>query len=515
MSWRLWTPTPGEGAAALASAALFALSFPPAPLIVPAFVCLVPVALVVARAADARAGWRIAARTGLLFGLLGYGITLYWLAIALRVYTDLAFLGYIGALIVLVPIVGATIAMLYAARRVTRWPMALLLPIVWVASEVLLNYLPQLGFPWLPLGLSVAKHPLLAQAADLSSVRGLSFWIAATNGLLVDAWLLRASRRAVVWRAATIVALGIAVAAYGWWRMATTRLVPLAPVAIVQPNIPQSEKWQEQYQGRIVGILSSLTRQELSHDTAQLLLWPEAALPDNFAAHPEWADTMRTLATTYHTPILFGTIDVVWQSPTDYEYYNAAMLADAAGRIGAQPTYHKTFVVPVVERVPIVNPRWFASFKFFGGMGRGGVPHPFAFRFGKVGVLICYESIFLERSRFYRRQGVRLLVNITNDAWFGRSIAVYQHEAHLALRAIENRVGIVRDANTGISEYVDPLGVSHGATALFVPATRTYQAQTTDVLTLYDHLGDWVGTLSVIATLALLAAAGVASRRRP
>jgi apolipoprotein N-acyltransferase len=496
----------------VASAVLFALAFPPIPLVVPAFVCLVPVSLAVVRAADARTGWRGAARTGLLFGLLGYGITLYWLAVALRIYTDLAFLGFIGALIVLVPIVCATMVTVYAARSLTRWPMAVLLPVVWVASEVLLNYLPQLAFPWLPLGLSVAKHPLLAQAADLSGVRGLSFWIAASNGLIVDAWLLRGPtsprRRAVLVRGVAVIGLAAVAALYGWWRMSTTRLVPVASVAIVQPNIPQNEKWQEQYQGRIVGVLSSLSRQTLSRDTAQLLLWPEAALPDNFFAHPDWADTMRTLATTYHTPILFGTIDVVWHSPSDFDYYNSAMLADTTGRIGTQPTYHKSYLVPVVERVPIVNPRWFASFKFFGGMGRGAAPHVFDFRFGKVGVLICYESIFLERSRLYRRQGARLLVNITNDAWFGRSIAVYQHEAHLALRAIENRVGIVRDANTGISEYVDPLGISHGATGLFVADGRTYLAQTTDVITPYDHLGDWVGTLSVVATLIFVAAAG-------
>jgi len=281
----------------------------------------------------------------------------------------------------------------------------------------------------------------------------------------------------------------------------------VASVAAVQPNIPQNEKWQEQYQGRIVGILSSLARQGLAQDDPQLMLWPEAALPDNFLAHRDWADTMHVLAAATHTPILFGTIDVVWHSPTSYEYYNSAMVADSLGRVDERSTYHKTYLVPIVERVPFVDPNWFASLKFFGGMGRGGTPQPFSFRFGKVGVLICYESIFLQRSRLYRREGAALLVNITNDAWFGRSIAVYQHEAHLALRAIENRVGIVRDANTGISEYVDPLGRSHGQTALFVPAVQTYQAQTTDVMTLYDHLGDWVGMLSVLATVVLVGVA--------
>lgn len=511
MSERRWRLTPQEWAAALASALLFAIAFPPVPLVVPAFVCLVPVAVIAARAADANAGWRVAVRAGTVFGFVGYGVALYWIAIALRLYTDLAFLGFLGALLGLGPIVGLTFGAVYAVRRLTKWPMAVLLPLVWCSSELFLLYLPQIGFPWLPLGLSVAKQPMLAQAADLSGVRGLSFWVAATNGLLVDAWLVRGERRRLWTRIGVAAALALGAAAYGWWRVATTRLLPQGDVTVVQPNIPQDEKWQQQYQGHIVGILSSLTRQGFAQQPSQLTLWPEAALPDNFLAHSDWIDTMHALATASHTPILFGTIDVVWQTPTHYEYYNSAMVVDGAGRVGGQPAYHKTYLVPIVERVPFVNPNWFASLKFFGGMGRGGTPQPFNFRFGRVGVLICYESIFVQRSRLYRREGASLLVNITNDAWFGRSVAVYQHEAHLALRAIENRVGIVRDANTGISEYVDPLGRSHGQTGLFVPAVRTYQVQTTDVLTLYDRVGDWVGAISVLATLAML---GVAAARR-
>jgi len=148
---RRWVPTRRETGAALASALLFALSFPPVPLVVPAFLCLMPVAIIVAEAADKRSGWGVAMRAGTLFGLVGYGINLYWIAIALRLYTNLAFLAFIGALLGLGPIVGFTMAALYAGRRLTRWPMAVLLPVVWATSEVFLLYLPQIGFPWLPL----------------------------------------------------------------------------------------------------------------------------------------------------------------------------------------------------------------------------------------------------------------------------------------------------------------------------------------------------------------------------
>lgn len=504
--------TRNEALAALASAVLFGVAFPPFPLVVPVFVCLVPVAVAIARRADAADSWRTAARLGFWFGLVGYGINLYWIAIALLIYTRLAILGYIGALLVLTPMVTLAAVVLFAARRATRLPLALLLPVVWVSLEVALNHLSDLAFPWLPLGLAMSHVPLLAQAADLSGVRGLSFWIAAINGLLADAWLLHANRAAVLRRVALIVGLVAAVALYGAWRLSSITLRPVAPIAIVQPNIPQEEKWQEENQGRIVGILALLTRQQLARHDARLLLWPEAALPGFLQSHRDWGDSLRTLARGGGTPILFGVLDLTWPAPDHYEYYNAAALVDSAGRMGTQPTYHKSYLVPVVERVPFVNPRWFRMFKYFGGYGRGGDPVPFTFPFGKVGVLICYESIFPERSRTYRTEGVSVLVNITNDAWFGRSIAAYQHAAHVPLRAIENRVGIVRAANTGISEYVDPLGRVHGATELFVPATRTYQAQTTDIRTLYVRIGDWVGTLSIIATLVALLPA--ARRRR-
>ncbi|HEV7705657.1 MAG TPA: nitrilase-related carbon-nitrogen hydrolase, partial [Gemmatimonadaceae bacterium] len=129
---------------------------------------------------------------------------------------------------------------------------------------------------------------------------------------------------------------------------------------------------------------------------------------------------------------------------------------------------------------------------------------PFTVGFGKVGVLICYESIFPQRSREFRREGADLIDNNTNDARFGRSLAPYQHEAHMALRAIENRVGIARAANTGISAYIDPLGRIQGETQLDTADSRVYNTQTTHVRTLYVSIGDWLGTLALMVTAAAL-----------
>src|SRR5690606_23789234 len=137
----------------------------------------------------------------------------------------------------------------------------------------------------------------------------------------------------------------------------------------------------------------------------------------------------------------------------------------------------------------------------------------------RFGVLICYESIFAGLSRTYRRAGADFLVNMTNDAWYGRepwwarTSALWQHPAHLTMRAIEQRVGIARAANTGISMYVDPHGRTYQRTDLFEPDVRIDTVYTTSAVTLYSRWGDWLATMAAVATLALLVLAWRTGRR--
>jgi len=510
----LW-PTRAEATIAVAAGLLLGLAFPPIPLLLPAALCLVPLALFTSRVADEGDGLARCARVGGWFAIVGFGANLYWIAVALLLFTKLALLAYIGTIIGFALIEAGTMVILCAARRATRWPFALLLPPVWVASEMFLLHMGDLAFPWLPLGLAVAEHPHLAQLADLSGVHGLSAVLALVNGLIADAVLLAARpiaqprrHRSRAGRPLALAGLVVAlVYGYGTWRLATTTPRPLASIMAVQPNVPEDEKLQEAMRGRFMSVLLDRTRAGWPPATpTALIVWPEAALPDLMSNHTEWFDSLRTLAALTRTPLVFGVLDVRFFGP-DYEIYNAAMLADSAGVVGAQPVYHKSYLVPIVERVPFVNPRWFAGLKYFGGFGRGGTPVPYRFPFGRAGVVICYESIFPDLARGYRREGVDVLLNITNDAWFGETTAPYQHAAHLRLRAIENRVGIVQVANTGISEYVDPRGRVHGATRLSTPATRVYATETTDIITPYVAWGDWVGMLAAVITAAFAVAA--------
>jgi apolipoprotein N-acyltransferase len=527
--WRGLGPSRWEFRTACLSGVMFAAAFPPIPAAALAFVCLVPLTVAIARAADDGAPVSVAARLGAWFAVVGFGLALYWIAVALSLFTSLAFLAYLATLIGMAALVALTTTTLYHSRRLTGWPLAVLLPVAWVSLELLLAYFSDLAFPWFPLGLAMARHPVLAQAADLSGVHGLSVWIAATNGLLADAWLAAVpsprsnggARRVTIRRAAVLtpvvvaILMAAAVFAYGTWRLRTVVLRPLARIGIVQPNISEDEKMQRQMRGRFIIPLAALTRQSESHGRQDLMLWPETALPDFLANRPDWTDSLRALARDGHTPILFGFIDYLptGSGPQDFDYFNAATLVDTAGQIGVQPAYHKRYLVPIVERVPFVNPRWFAGMQYFGGFGRGTSARPFVLPFGRVGVLICYESIFPQQSRRYRQAGADVIVNLTNDAWFGEGTAPYQHEAHLRLRAIETRAGIVRAANTGISEYIDPLGRPSGALPLFVPGTATFAVQTTAVESPYVALGDWAGSACAIATIGLMAWAFTRRRR--
>ncbi|MDB4906301.1 MAG: Apolipoprotein N-acyltransferase [Gemmatimonadetes bacterium] len=495
-------PTRDEAVAAAASAALFALAFPPLGLLGPAFLCLVPMAVFLARQADAGASARVGVRVAFWFGILGYGANVYWIASALSIYTKLAILGYFGALVVMAVMTALWGGAYVITRRRTGWALALLLPLTWVAHEIAIDYLPDLAFPWLPLGLSTAQFPVVAQLADISGIRGVSFWIAAVAGTLADMFI---ARRVLKRQMLGIVVTVAAVVGYGLHRLSSIELHKLAPIAVIQPNVPQQDKWLETNQGKISGMLAAGTRQVLANSHPTLILWPEVSLPDFLFRHPEWKDTLSTLATQGHSALLAGIIDLQFRTQEDYDYWNAAILIDSTGG-ATQRIYHKGKLVPIVERVPFFNPRWFTFLgRYFGGYGRGGEPVLFHAGDVKFGVLICYESIFPRVSREYKREGANLLVNITNDAWFGRSLAPWQHLAHLRMRAIENRLPVARSANTGISGWIDPLGRVRAATDIFVPAAQTYDVETTDAVSPYVRFGDWVSLLSVIGTVAIVA----------
>lgn len=220
------------------------------------------------------------------------------------------------------------------------------------------------------------------------------------------------------------------------------------------------------------------------------------------------------MARATHTPILASGIDLELHGPGEYSYFNAAFFVDSTGERAAYDAYRKRYLVPIVERVPFLNPAWFRSLAFFGGFGRGTELPVYETAIGRFGVMICYESAFEDLARRYRARGADFLVNITNDAWYGRTAATYQHAAHLVMRAIETRSGIARAANSGISGFVDPFGRYHDATELETEDLVIGTLETSGVVPLYVRWGDWVGRLAVLVSIAMVSGALIMGWRR-
>ncbi len=485
-------------------AVLLPLAYPPFHLIIPSFICLVPaVWLLVAGASDPRPLRRHLVQ-GFWFGLLSNALVLYWMIVALWHFTPLSALGYAATIAVLALWCSVLFALSGWVHCRTGFSLLLVFPVLWTAVEWVIGHQGDVRFPWLGLGTSLTGYPVMVQIADLIGARGVTFLLALANTALALAWLRRSEPRAVL-RAMSVAAIGVAIAlAYGVARTSTITLKPIGTVAVIQPNA--LEKW-ESAPDSVFDDLLTLSAGVIRQTRPGLAVWPEAAVPGYFVTHPDWEARIRQHAAEMGVPLVVGGLDATPRRRRGWDRYNAAFVFDADGHRDPLPSYHKNYLVPIVERVPFVNPSRFEGLRYFGGATPGEPGPVYSEPIGRFGILICYESAFEDLSRRYRRLGADFLVNITNDAWFGNTSAPSQHAAHLVMRAIENRVGIARAANSGISEFVDPLGREHQRTRLGVRTFEAGAVYTSGAHTLYTALGDWVGTLSLAAAAALVGSA--------
>lgn len=262
--------------------------------------------------------------------------------------------------------------------------------------------------------------------------------------------------------------------------------------------------------------LTNLTRR-VAPGSVDLVVWPEVALQAALLASypPETAlrERVRGLARQVRAPILVGAYGYALRpGAAEAVSYNAAILVSPIGL--PEQEYDKQYLVPIVERVPFIDPAWLerltGPLDWFGALGHGTTKALFPAARARFGTFICYESIFAPLGRLYRAEGADFFVNMTNDSWYGReqlwarTTALWQHPAHMVMRAIENRVGVARAANTGISMFVDPLGRTYDDTPLFRPDVRVQTVYTTRTTPLFTLVGDWLATLAVLASLALV-----------
>jgi len=507
---RGWLPDWRDLTAAATTAVLLFVAYPPYSLVLPSFVALVPLLWRLEDRLDPAAATAGAAKLGFWAGLLANGLVLYWMVVALWHFTPLAAAGYLATILILAGYWALMCWTTVWVRRRTGLPLWVVFPLLWTAVEWCVGHQGDIRFPWLGLGTSLTSVPVLVQWADLAGARGVTLWLACVNAAATVALRRRAWRPAVAAGASLALAL-----AYGVWRERTTVLRPVTVVGVVQPNVGFAEKRSLRDQDTLVVQLLRLTARAESLPGVRLLAWPEASAEGYFVDHPQWVQWIGAAARRTGIPILVGTLDARFYPNGTYDTYNAAFFFDATGSDASWPSYRKKYLVPIVERVPFVNPRWFGNLKWFGGFGHGDRFPVYRFAEGGFGVVICYESAFEDLARRYRADGADFLVNITNDAWFGRTAAPYQHAAHLVMRAIETRMGVARAANTGISEFLDPLGYTHLRTPLEVQRVEADTVWTTAGRTPYVRLGDWVGILVLVGTGALVAAGLVRRGPRP
>ncbi len=261
------------------------------------------------------------------------------------------------------------------------------------------------------------------------------------------------------------------------------------PVALIQPNIRQDLKWDPSFQEETMNIYEEMTLATRPYKPA-LIVWPETATPFFFQNNPVFRPRVEELPRRVGAPLLFGTPAFEDLGGT-LKFYNRAYLLSEKGDIIG--TYDKIHLVPFVEYVPMRSLFFFVDKLANGAAGdfsRGTTTQPIPTAIGPVGTLICYEAIFPESARLFARNGAALLVNITNDAWFGTTSAPYQHFSMARLRAIETRLFFIRAANTGITAVVDPTGTCEVKTDIFTRTVALGDVIVKPRTTFYTRFGD-------------------------
>jgi apolipoprotein N-acyltransferase len=483
---------------ALLCGVLMFLSFPKFGLGFIAWIAFVPLFIALRNVVSLRQAFLL----GLIAGLAAHIGMIYWITYVVVNYGHLPV--YLGVLLMLLL---ATYLSLYVALFAAgtvylrgKLPLYLAAPVVWICLEYLKSYLFT-GFPWENLGYSQHHNILFIQIADITGVHGLSFLIILLNATFYQIMTERTRKSYAI--AASVILLWAAVYAYGAVRIQQINKIqkdaPVLNVSLIQGNIDQSIKWNEGFQKETITIYEELSLRRPPKNEG-LIVWPETAVPFNYQDENDLHRQIRNLATQTKSWLLFGSMSYAPGSEKT-DYYNSAYLLSPQGDIRGK--YDKVHLVPYGEYVPLRTLFPFVS-SLAAGIGdfaEGRGFHPINMGDRKIGVMICYEGILAEAGRMYKNEDTELLVNITNDAWFGKTSAPHQHLSMSIFRAVETRLYFVRAANTGISAIVDATGRIIEQTGLFQKADISGSIKFIKVPTIYARCGDWI----VFAGFAFLA----------
>ncbi|MGE0448669.1 MAG: apolipoprotein N-acyltransferase [Vicinamibacterales bacterium] len=505
---------------------MLALSFPKFGHPAFAWVALAPLLLALHRTPVARAFW-----LGLTTGLVYLTGTLYWITRVMVVYGGLASPVAVlvnAALIAYLALFPAVFALVVARLSLSIGSRALLVaPLAWVATELGRAYLFT-GFPWVLLGYSQVTVLPIAQVASLAGVYGVSALVASVSAALAYAGVESAQGRSGTGPAATprggpwrewirvyrplaIALVGVAIA--GAWGAARVRSGDLVAsgepfrVGLIQGNVEQADKWNPRRGAQIFRDYLAMSRRAIAAG-ADLVVWPESSTPFYYEEDKPGADQIRAMARESRVPFLLGSDQIERGELT--RYYNSAFLVRPNGSDGG--VYRKMHLVPFGEYVPLKRILFFAAplVEAVSDFSAGSSAVLLPVRGHLISTAICYEVVYPDLVRTAVAGGSELLTTITNDAWFGRTSAPYQHFAQASMRAIENGRYLVRSANTGISGVVDPYGRVAAQTPIFEQTVLVAEARFVRARTIYSRTGDVFAYASTALTLIAL----LAVRRR-
>jgi apolipoprotein N-acyltransferase len=421
---------------------------------------------------------------GLVWGITFFMGTIYWVVNSMANYGGVPIVTSIVILILLALYLSLFPALfgLAISSILSPFAISLLFRIVfvsslWVAIEYIRTNMITVGFPWVLLGYSQSSFLPLIQIADITGVYGISLLIMMVNMFIFSVlsyWLRRKVveipakgistayiHRLPIKEGLLVFIILISVLVYGFIRIYQTDEVSknwkTLRIGIAQGNIDQAKKWDASFQQEIVEIYKNLTL-SLAKKGSRLIIWPESSIPFYLQSEKELGYEIYNIAKATNAYLLTGADSYGLGLGGEVRYYNSAFLISSRGEIIGK--YDKTHLVPFGEYVPLKKYLPFIH-KLIVGVGdfsSGKWLQPLEFDGNSFGVLICFESIFPELARGFIKEGAGFLINITNDAWFGRTSAPYQHFSQAVFRAVENKVFLIRAANTGISGVVDPVG---------------------------------------------------------
>ena len=442
-------------------------------------------------------------------GALWYAGTCYWIYNTMRQYGGVNAPAAVGILILFCLYLalyhgafGLLIGWLAGDSPFSRRAL-LLAPVAWVAVELARTRIS--GFPWDLLGTSQVDNIPLARFAAVAGVYGLSFEIMVVNAALAAAFLVPWEKRRM------LLLAGVSAAVV----LQAGQLIPVPPAkfdktaVLVQANVPilEGADWTRDYYTQTLRDLSALSLPPRASGAAAtplentgLIVWPESPAPF-YVSDPYFRDAVSGIARQTNSWVLVGSVGIRNASETPdrtARIFNSGALVSPSGDWASR--YDKVHLVPFGEYVPFQRLFAFAGglTKEVGDFSRGSARSPLPADGSRLGVFICYESIFPDEVRQFAAQGAQVFVNISNDGWYGDSGAYAQHLKQARMRAVENARWLLRDTNTGVTASVDPYGRVVASVPRKIRTALVAPYALSDVSTFYTRHGDWFAYLCAI-----------------